>query len=131
MATTSKNARKVKNVNEAQLVAFILCREQTDQLLPCHRTLCPWEVLRANGVQDVVDSRTPSHRNSECSANCSRAATVTHMALASGMLRRMSQICVWLVLDDLLREDPSGSHDLLVWGSLHDVVQLLLGQKTL
>ena len=33
-------------------------QEQTDQWLPCHRALCPCEVLRANGVQDVADSRT-------------------------------------------------------------------------
>ena len=34
-----------------------------------------------------------------------------------------------LVIGHILREHPSGSHDLLVWVSLHDVVQLLLGQK--
>ena len=41
----------------------------------------------------------------------------------------MSSLVVWLALNGLLRKHPSGSHDFLVWVSLHDVVQLLLGQE--
>ena len=44
-------------------------------------------------------------------------------------LNDQSSLVVWLALDDLLREDPSGSHDFLDWVSLHDVVQLLFGQE--
>ena len=44
-------------------------------------------------------------------------------------LNDKSGLAVWLALDGLLGEDPSGSHDFLVWVSLHDVVQLLFGQE--
>ena len=53
----TKSARKVKNVNEAQLVAFII--RQNKQVNGCRVTkfsLC--EVSPANGVQDVADSHT-------------------------------------------------------------------------
>ena len=35
-------------------------------------------------------------------------------------LNDQSSLAVWLALDGLLREDPSGSHDFLVWVPLHD-----------
>ena len=53
----TKSACEVKNVNEAQLVAFII--RQNKQINGCRVTifsLC--EVLLANGVQDAADSRT-------------------------------------------------------------------------
>ena len=46
-------------------------------------------------------------------------------------LHNQPGLVVWLALDDLLREHPSGSHDLLIWVSLHDVVQQKLRDSKL
>ena len=55
----TKSACEVKNVNEAQLVAFII--RQNKQVNGCRVTklsICS-KSRRQNGVQDVADSRTP------------------------------------------------------------------------
>ena len=44
-------------------------------------------------------------------------------------LNDKSSLVIRLALDGLFREDPSGSHDFLIWVSLHDVVQLLFRQE--
>ena len=91
----TKSARKVKNVDEAQQVAHDNLQARTNQQLLCHRTLCLCEVVRANEVQDVVDT---SHIASQlqCCANCSCAATSDTYGSSKCVIRRMSENCVYL-----------------------------------
>ena len=90
----TKSTRKVKNANEAQLVAFIFCKDKQINGYRVTKLSVRAESCGQMGSWMLTLAHITSQL--ECCTNCSCAATSDTYGSCKCVIRRMSQICVHL-----------------------------------